>query len=210
MRVLVSTTAGAGHFGPLLPFAVAFQRAGHEVLVAAPESFAAAVEQARFPHWPVADAQHEEWAALIARVPGLSRDEAQGLVIGDMFAGLAVRAALPRTLAAVEEWGPDLVLWENNEFSGPLAAEHHGMAHARVGIGLARDEVRFGSLVAGKLGLVREAFGLRPDPEGHALARCPYLTLFPRSFEDPAAPGAADAQRYRDGRHPRAAPGARR
>ena len=201
MRVLVSTTAGAGHFGPLLPFANAFQRAGHEVLVAAPESFTAAVGQAGFPHWPFADAPQEQWAAVMARLPQLSRDEAEALVIGDVFAGMDVRAALPRTLAAVEQWRPDLVLWENAEFSGPLAAERFGVAHARVGVSLARGEVRFGSLVAAKLAPVREAFGLAPDPEGDALARCPYLTLFPRSFEDPAAPGPADAHRHRDGHH---------
>ncbi len=132
MRVLVSTTAGAGHFGPLLPFAGAFQRVGHEVLVAAPESFAAAVERTGFPHWPFADAPQEQWAAVMARLPQLSRDEAEALVIGDVFAGMDVRAALSRTLAAVEEWQPDLVLWENAEFSGPLAAERFGVAHARV------------------------------------------------------------------------------
>ena len=200
MRVLVSTTAGAGHFGPLLPFANAFQRAGHEVLVAAPESFAAAVEKAGFPHWPFADAPQEQWAALMARLPQLSRDEAEAVVIGDVFAGMDVRAALPRTVA-VEEWHPDLVLWENAEFSGPLAAERLGVPHARVGISLARGEVRYGPLVAAKLGPVREALGLRPDPEGDALARCPYLTLFPSSFEDPAASGPVDAHRYRDGHH---------
>ena len=35
MRVLMTTKAGAGHFGPLIPFARAFQRAGADVLIAA-------------------------------------------------------------------------------------------------------------------------------------------------------------------------------
>lgn len=34
MRILVTSRPGAGHFGPLLPFARALQRAGDEVLVA--------------------------------------------------------------------------------------------------------------------------------------------------------------------------------
>ena len=42
MRALVETTAGAGHLGPLVPFARALRDAGHDVLVAAPASFAAA------------------------------------------------------------------------------------------------------------------------------------------------------------------------
>ena len=41
MRVLMTTKAGAGHFGPLIPFARAFQRAGADVLVAAPREAAA-------------------------------------------------------------------------------------------------------------------------------------------------------------------------
>ena len=56
MRVLVSTTAGAGHLGPLVPFARALVDAGHEVVVAAPASFASAVEKAGFTHHPFADA----------------------------------------------------------------------------------------------------------------------------------------------------------
>ena len=42
MRVLFSCTAGYGHFHPLVPFAQALKRAGHEVAVAAP-SFSAAM-----------------------------------------------------------------------------------------------------------------------------------------------------------------------
>jgi hypothetical protein len=33
MRILLTTTRGAGHFGPLVPFAEAFRRAGDEILL---------------------------------------------------------------------------------------------------------------------------------------------------------------------------------
>ena len=56
MRVLVATTAGAGHLAGLLPFARACVRAGHEVRVVAPASFAPAVATAGLVHEPVADA----------------------------------------------------------------------------------------------------------------------------------------------------------
>ena len=52
MRVLAATTAGPGHFAGLLPFALACARAGHEVRVAAPASFARAVHRAGLPHGP--------------------------------------------------------------------------------------------------------------------------------------------------------------
>ena len=38
MRVLISTRSGAGHFGPLVPFAHALLRDDAEVLVTAPRA----------------------------------------------------------------------------------------------------------------------------------------------------------------------------
>lgn len=67
MRVLLATTSNAGHFGPMLPFGAACRRAGHQVLVAAPESFAAAVDRAGYRYWPCADIDPDERAAVHAR-----------------------------------------------------------------------------------------------------------------------------------------------
>ena len=69
MRVLFSTTANDGHFGPLLPFARACAAAGHEVRVAAPESYAAAVERAGFAHEPFGDVPQELIGPLMAQLP---------------------------------------------------------------------------------------------------------------------------------------------
>ena len=59
MRVLFSTTAGTGHFGPLIPFAKACAAAGHTVAVAAPGSFANAVTGAGFRHLAVGEPPRE-------------------------------------------------------------------------------------------------------------------------------------------------------
>jgi len=48
MRILFATGQGGGHFGPLVPFARASMRLGHEVLVAAPGSARGMVERAGF------------------------------------------------------------------------------------------------------------------------------------------------------------------
>jgi hypothetical protein len=55
MQVLLATTAGADHLGPLVMFVIACHRFGHDVVVAAPASFAAAVQRAGFAHAPFAD-----------------------------------------------------------------------------------------------------------------------------------------------------------
>lgn len=60
MRILGATTAGAGHFGPLVPFTGALCDSGHDVIVAAPGSFAASVDRAGFVHRPFADVPQEE------------------------------------------------------------------------------------------------------------------------------------------------------
>ena len=46
MRVLISTRMGAGHFGPMIPFAHALLRHNSEVLVTAPASAAPMVAEA--------------------------------------------------------------------------------------------------------------------------------------------------------------------
>jgi UDP:flavonoid glycosyltransferase YjiC (YdhE family) len=55
MRVLLASTSGAGHFGPLVPFATAIRRAGHDILVAAPISAQSRVERAGLPFISFAD-----------------------------------------------------------------------------------------------------------------------------------------------------------
>lgn len=72
MRVLVATTAGSGHFGPLVPFARACAAAGHEVGVAAPLSFAAEVTGAGFEHLPFADVPPELMGRVYGRLPTMT------------------------------------------------------------------------------------------------------------------------------------------
>src|SRR4051794_7523104 len=69
VRVLMSSTANEGHFGPLLPLARAAVVAGHEVCVAAPASFAPAVQRTGLRHLPFADAPAELIGPVMARLP---------------------------------------------------------------------------------------------------------------------------------------------
>ena len=104
MWVLVATTAGAGHFGPLVPFANAVGAAGHDVVVAAGESFAPVVERAGFVHRPFADAPREELEAVFASLSGVPNDEGNVIVVRDVFARIDSRAALPGMGGRGEEW----------------------------------------------------------------------------------------------------------
>lgn len=191
MRVLVATTAGAGHFGPVVPFANACRSAGHDVLVTAPASFAPSVERAGFVHRPFADSPQEEWRAVFATLDGLSNREANAVVVGEVFGRIDTRAALPGVEAVVRDWRPDLVLRETTELASYIVAAAAGIPHVQVAVGLASFEDFLSVLEEPltELGAAPGLPGLRSDPR---------LSLVPPSFEDPAVPGPAGTRRFRD------------
>src|SRR3954462_15952606 len=140
MPVLFTSTTGAGHLGPLLPFADAVRRAGHEIVVAAPISAQARVERAGLPLISHADPPDRELGPLWARVHAAGLLRANALVVGELFGGLRARAALPGIDLATDTWRPDVVVRETCEFAGAVAAEARGVPPARVEIGLAAKE----------------------------------------------------------------------
>ena len=206
----MATTAGAGHLGPLLPFGAACRRAGHDVVVAAPAEFVPSVERAGLAGWPLASVAigEDERAAVFARLPELPYDEANLLVISEIFGRIDTGAMLDTMLDAVGQWAPDLVLRETNEYSSWLAAEAIGVAHARVGIGLTWVEAVAPAAVAEAVAPLRSRLGLHADSEGAAMTRSPLFTLTPVSLEDPGRPTVAVSARVRDAEAPARDPNA--
>jgi UDP:flavonoid glycosyltransferase YjiC (YdhE family) len=136
VRVLVSTTAGSGHLGPLVPFARACEAAGHEVAVAAPASFAAAVAAAGFEHRPFADAPADLMGQTFGRLASLTFEEANRVVASEVFGRLDAQAARPALVRVLGDWRPDVVLREPAELGSLVAAESAGVPHATVAIGV--------------------------------------------------------------------------
>jgi UDP:flavonoid glycosyltransferase YjiC (YdhE family) len=196
MRILMTTTRGAGHFGPLKPFADAFIADGHDVLVAAPPQAADMVRRAGYPYRPLAVAPEEIRNATFAKTAGASQMEANRVVVGDLFAGLDARAALPSIVSLVEELKPDAIVHESCEFAAALAGELTGVATVRVAIGTAALEAWAARFAAGPVDALRAEYGLPADPEGARLQAGPTLTLTPRALEDPSVPSRG--VRFRD------------
>jgi hypothetical protein len=140
MRLLFTTTGQAGHVLPLVPLARACLRAGHEVRVAGPRSRGAIVRDAGLPFWPFADPPEDEVWAVFAPTARLPAEEANAVVIGEVFGRLAAGAALPGLEAMIESWRPDVIVRESYEFASALAAERAGVPHVRVATGLASTE----------------------------------------------------------------------
>jgi UDP:flavonoid glycosyltransferase YjiC (YdhE family) len=192
MRILLASTKGAGHLGPIFPFAHALLRAGHELLVAAPHAATHMVERAGLTALPIGHPTDEELGPVWARVGPASAEEKERIVVTEIFGRLYTRAALPAMLEAVDGWRPDLVLRESAEFSSSLAAEVHGVPQARVSVLLGQEEGFLG-YVPGVLGELRAELGLPPDHELETIRRSPNLSLAPASFE----PGGPSTLRFR-------------
>src|SRR5688572_17781236 len=112
MRILMTTNPGAGHVGPLVPFARALMRAGDDVTVAAAASARETVERAGLPFHPLGDPPQEQLEAVWRSLPGLDNEQQGHRVMREIFAGLRARAALPGLLRLITERRPDMVLRE--------------------------------------------------------------------------------------------------
>ena len=200
MRVLFSSTRGAGHFNPLVPFIEACVRTGHEVLVAGPPPLAETVARAGYRYWPGAVPPEDELGAVWGRVPTVAYEEAERLVIGDIFARLNVAAMLPSLRAACDEWKPDLILRETAEYASAVAGEERDIPHARVAVSLAAGEEQ-------SLAIAGKVLDERRSGIAESIRASPYLSLFPASLEDPEASRPAVTYRFRDpAERPSAAP----
>lgn len=192
MRVLVATTSGMGHYVPMLPFAAACVRAGHEVQVAAPRSFAAAVDRSGYPYWPCADVDPEELAAAHARMYAAAPEQRNAAFV-EVAADLAPRAILPGMLAAIDTYRPDLVLREVGELGSAMAAELRGIPQVQVLIGLAKFGHLLKDIVGPIHGRARAWAGLPPEQT----VSVPSLSLLPLSYEE-ADTADASVRRYVD------------
>jgi UDP:flavonoid glycosyltransferase YjiC (YdhE family) len=201
MRILFTSTRGAVHFGPLVPFARACIQAGHDVLVAGPRGGAALAERAKLPFLGLPEPREHDLAAVWERVFTLPPEQQDEYVIREVFAGCHARAALPGTLALIEDAGADLVVHESCEFSGPVAADRLGVPHATVGVFLlARNDDGAAEAAAPVLDELRLDLGLDADPHARGLRDAPLLTQAPQSIDDPAAAGPA--LRFREPANP--------
>ena len=201
MRVLISTTANEGHFGPLLPLARALVAAGHSVRVAAPESFGPAVARAGLDHVPFADAPPELIGPVMARLPSLSFDDANATVLREVFGRIDAQAAFPAVSAAIEDWHPAVLIREPAEFGSLAAAVRTGVPHLQVAIGMSEMSRLFVDLTAEPWMELAATAGLPEAAVVDAAVAEPVLSSVPELLDragDDAYDGRAVTFRYRD------------
>jgi UDP:flavonoid glycosyltransferase YjiC (YdhE family) len=182
MRILITSTGGAGHLQPLLPYAAAFLRRGHEVRVAAPAGVATTLEKAGLAHMVLQDPLPEAAQAVFAQLDAAKGEAAFPVAIRQLFYGIRAKAALPGVLKAARDWRPDLVLREASEPAGAIAAEAVGVRHARVNVHNPVIEQLFVTLGVEPVDALRIAAGL-PADKGAALRAEPVFTAFPQALD---------------------------
>ena len=197
MRVLFTTMPTAGHWHPLVPFAEALQQAGHEVAFATTPAGCSAIAARGFRGLPVgADETAEEvrrWRGQVAR---RTATEGAAWAWPNLFAGAWAAPRLPDLLTVCREWRPAVVVREDLEFAGCVAAEASGLPHAAVQISAWRPWLH--PLIAEPLDRLGRGVGLSPDPELGMLHRHLLIVTAPPSFDaDPAAPLPATARSVR-------------
>jgi UDP:flavonoid glycosyltransferase YjiC (YdhE family) len=195
MRILFASTRGAGHIGPLVPFAYACVAAGHDVLFAAAPSTAPHLKRTGLPFAPVGEPDEAIMAEIWGRVKAASTGaEAGKIVFEEVFAGEFARSALPGLLELAGRWLPDVVVRETCEFASLLAAESIGVPDVHAACFLTVINEHWYD-VAPSLAPLRAAFGFAPPARDQSQE--PYLTLAPRALEHPDFPQFPGTRRFR-------------
>jgi len=189
VRFLFTTTSGLGHFHPLVPLARDLVGAGHDVAFACPESLHARVKATGFDAYIVVPSMNPdpERIALMSRFTTLPPGrEANLVMLADGFVGISARRTLPNLVELCGAWRPDVIVREDYEFAGAIAADHLGLPHATVQVGYAFDWRHLqGTPVQERLDQLRADWGLPPDPTLDRLFPHLLLSFDPPSFVEP-------------------------
>ena len=114
----------------------------------------------------------------------------------DRFARQGAQYRAPHTSALCAEWQPDVLVCDETDFGGMVAAERLGLPYASVLVMAAGSFIR-SEVIGEALAELRVLNGLLPDPELAMLHRYLVLSPFPPSFRDPAYPLPSTAYSFR-------------
>jgi hypothetical protein len=102
-------------------------------------------------HEPLADADPAALGAVFGQIPALSMQEADDLVVREVFGRLDRDAALPAVRRAVEAWRPDVVLREPGELASCVVATERDIPQVQTNIGVSALDDRLLPLVVASL-----------------------------------------------------------
>lgn len=123
MRVLFSSTGGYGHIFPMLPLALAFEAAGHEVLWSTSADACRHVEATGLDASPAGLAGpglRDGAGRLHAAAAEVAPPERAAFMFPRMFGELLTPPMVADLLPLTRRWHPDLMIHEHGELASPL------------------------------------------------------------------------------------------
>ena len=196
MRILFTVRLGLGHLHPLVPIARATAAVGHEVAFAAPRSVTPLVERAGFRCHPAGlDVDVRNMEHVVPELRGVVGEARAAVAWQHLFAGHAPAAMVPALLDVASAWHPDVIVRDDTEFGGCIAAERLGVPHAVVQTTAFRPHIY--DLIREPLSQRRVEAGLPPDPDLAMPFRYLFLSPFPSGYLNPAVVLPATTHRLR-------------
>lgn len=188
MKVLCTTTSGAGHWVPLLPVARELADAGHDVTFACPDTAAEALRGRGFVVHPFDEVldRTDEQNELMGRAMATGEQELAERAIAMGFGLLSPRAALPRLEQTISDAEPDLVVRDPAEFASMVLAERDGVPTVAAGGGLQSALSYFSGLVDEHVRRLRHEVAGAPRDAVHSDQLL--LTATPPRFDVPGDP----------------------
>ncbi len=186
MRVLSTCLPGHGHFNPMLAVARALAGAGHEVAFATAEAFCPRIKATGFKAFPAGMSLADQVAEARRRFPDEDRlpgRERFENFVPRMLAGVAAPSRADELVAIVRDYEPDVLVHDETELAGPLAATVAGIPYADQSVGILRPLGMF-RLAAEVLRPLWDRWGVDLGPLA-GMFRYLYLDVCPPSLQSP-------------------------
>ena len=202
MKVLCTCLPGYGHFLPTLPLARALTTAGHDVAFASAADFCPQIEKEGFTTFAAGISLPAQLAEAAQRYPaehalphGLDRFYT---FVPRMLAGVAAPPRAADLVPIVAEWQPDVLVHDETDFGGPIAAAVAGIPFADHSVGVLRP-FSMARLAREVLTPLWERWDVDLGPFG-GLYRHLYIDVCPRSLQ-PAEIAEVDTARPMQNAH---------
>lgn len=193
MRLLFTCVGSTGHFYPLVHLARQALAAGHEVAFATGGAFCPTIEATGFRTFSAGfDYRGLPLDTWFPQLQTLSGEAYIQFVARRVRVQTQARQMVPDLLRLAEAtYHPDVVVRDSAEYGGCLAAEILGLPHASVRTACTPSSFARRVLVGADLAVLRQEYGLPPDPRVDMPFRYLHLACQPPGFSapnDPLAP----------------------
>jgi UDP:flavonoid glycosyltransferase YjiC (YdhE family) len=184
VRVLFTTTPGWGHIHPMVPLATAFLERGHDVAWVAAGHVCPRLRGAGFAAMAgglAEDAGMAEFARRFPEVRDLPPPDRPEFMFPRLFGSVRAAPMLDDLLPIARDWEPSLLVSEQAELAGPIAAAALGIASVTHAFGSLLPQSRV-AVAAEQVAALWEAQGLEARPFAGTYDHL-YLDIYPASLQ---------------------------